>query len=687
MQASGSFELARNGRSRPGNLLPPRPSSKSSDYSWPASPSFNPDEHATAALRSPFAPASSSGLPPTPITAGLPPHKLGEPSSSSVRLPSVSDMLAGPRPDTVMTPPTSTHFPPALRRLGSSTDEAEDEGRFAGPRPQWVQDAAKSTFVGVRAPMPRMERGYSAPSAPSSSRMSSRAFSSSMAAEANDAGARGLGIEVAPDTTPRLGDGGAFGPNMLGLSTPTQSNYASTSRTVYNFTPKAPCVMQEGTFATTNPTSPIRPPLQRWNTDLRFSDTPFVPPTDVPAVRPAPPTPRGAAMEREQTVQLDTAMPRQSGLWGLGIDLQGTSSSSSSSEASSSRVQLVVSPTSMSSPTTRVEAPAAASTGLTPSMQLSRLSVRDVTEATSAQASPASPSLRAQSKKRSDLVRRQAEAAVQSGMEKRRQAQQTASSNPPSPTGSHRSGEGAAGQQGRKTPPTEAAPPQISPRKRPLGERDVNLSNVAFGSEGTAAAASLGKPKARGKAKSSGGKVTPPGSGGAAAHDESASPWGVFRLKSQGVWKPLGPPGGSKGVAVQAVRGSTSSSTSLPGGFGTAGSKKQRRQQPSHMATDVDDDFSKNKSRLDHDAHAYAPQHGGAHAGRNGSNKENMPLSRPATAGARFDVFSSGHAAGANHRLGVPTSRPGSAQSNSSASHQQQQQQQQQRRSPLLGLR
>lgn len=662
MQASGLFELACNGTSRRDNLLPLR--SKTDDYAWPASSSFNPNKHSVALLHSPWLlpTACTDSLPQTPIIAGLPKDKL-----PNDRLPGINNMLTVTDApifscsDATVPPPVTTHSPPTLMRLGSWADKATEEGQFLGPRPQWVQDEVKSTFVGVRAPTLRLERHFFAPSSHFSSKLSPPKLTNAMYIEGDSDGATGLGISAAAaadDATPRLGDCGTFSPNVLGLSTPRQSNYASSSRHVYTSTPRAPSLAQEGFFTSTIPTSPIQPPLKGLNIDLRFGNSPFVAPSG-PSARSAPPTPRSAAMEREQIVQLQSGMPHQLGIHGLGISLDSTSPSP---EASFSRIQLIVSPSAgeaiLSSPSSSVMS-ATASTGLTPSLQLASLSVQDNIEAASP-TSPASPSFRAQRRKRSDLVRRQAAAAAQNGLEKGLQ----------SPSRSAALSQPACPLDRGNTPAIQSTVPQISPRKRPLGERDVNLSV-------TASTRGKGRGRGRGKDKpGSEGKVTPSDSGNGAV-DDSASPWGVFRLKSQCAWKPSGPPGCSKGVGFQAVK-SSASSQSLPGGFGSTQSspKKQKRQPLAAAVDDLGDLGKKVASRLENVG--YTATHT-QHDGRNSSNKENMPLSRPATAGARLGVIS-GSIAGPHRLAARPAagSRPGSAHG---------QGQSHQRRSPLMSLR
>ncbi|CAO1628412.1 unnamed protein product [Jaminaea pallidilutea] len=608
MQASGSFELARTGRSRPSNLVPQRANSYES---WPSSPSFDPRQHGLSSRGVPS--LTVDALPPTPVSGGF--HKdSGRTCSSSQqqqqRLPGINDLLsASPlrpysEPTKLMTPPCSTDLtsPPALTRLGA-TEVGSEEGRFPGPRPEWIEQEEKSTFVGVHPPASTMQRAPSA--APNAAaRLSPRAFNEAVRISDNEPSTSGLAISVAAgDATPRLG---SFGTNVLGLTTPTQDNVRDT----FHFTPRAPHVEQSGVFPRNQISSPIRPPLSSsWNTDLQFPSSSFVAPT--PKQRsPLSSAPRSAAMEREQCVQLEGDMPTAVGLRGLGIAFDGVERADAGATAPQ-RIEVAASPSSSSA-----RPSSSSSTGLTPSLGMARLS--PPTASAAAPTSPASPSLRTQSKKRSALMRQQAEASVR--------AQDASAS-------------GIAANATKRSSPTaqENAPTPASPRKRALGERDVNL--VHSSSHQPVQSASKGK----GKSKASSSSSSSSSGSSTSSKNSDASPWAVFRVKPQGEWKSLGPPGGSKGVGRKVLASSSSSTAN---------------QSHSHAV----DDMSLKKQRM-----LGASGENTFASGYGAENKENQ---RPGSHAQRPKFTSSNSASS--------SSRPGSAQSGRSISRS---------RSPMMGLR
>lgn len=606
MQASGSFELARNGRKRPTNLLKTRDSAPDVHC---YSPSFNPTHSSSHH-------AAADGLPPTPITAGMPkdvetPSESPQVSRSTVTLPSINDMLrsaptssAPSSSSSVMTPPASGRMGALAPLVGSYTDE-HDEGRFPGPRPAWVQDSESSTFVGVRPPVSRhssLESRYS--------KVSPRSFGD-LVREQDNSGVVGLGFGMS-DATPRIG---CFGSNALGLHTPTQS-------TIEQPAPSAPCLAQEGRFESTVPSSPIFPPLQGWNTDLRSSSSA----SKSSHVGYARPRPTSVAMQREQAVTIEDTMPQQTGVFGLGVSMSGNvdadvhrvvEEQQRLSSSSSHRLDASATP-SVNRITT-----GAASTGLTPALDMARL--RDVESA--GPVSPSSPSLRAKSKKRSDHVRRQAEAAVMAGLATRDPVTPTAEEEA-SPSATSDGGDSAFAQ------PSSMA----SPRKRTLGARDTNTAAPV-------------------KSSRSGGRTSP------SRQDNPASPWGVFRLKEEG-WKPLGPPGGGKGVGINAVMKGSSSSQG----------KKQKRLTVSGSSRPSSRDSNKENDVPASMQHGKKTSSDGVAGGK-----------RPSTAGAKLgDVFGNEQqmtAAKAGrfahiHAASRPTSRPSSA--NGVAGK---------KRSPCLGVR
>lgn len=542
-------------------------------------------------------------LPPTPITAGLPNH-----ASDAVKLPSIDHMLAdapaAAAPADVMTPPNSGRMP-ALARLGC------DDGCFEGPRPEWVQDEDKRVFLDVRPPMSRHASEPHTASGSSSRRMSPHSLNA-MVQNEEEHGVIGLGLGPV-DTTPRIG---SLGSNALGLSTPTQSSYshAQAQRSM----PGAPS-LDRGVFPPVCPSSPINPPLDNWNTNLRFPDTGFRAPSPDSSKRVS-----SVAMVREDVVAFEGGMPKQAGVLGLGISLDGTTNADDQARASTSAQQLLPpTPTSTSfvaeaaTPSTTTSAAErfrakAAATGLTPTLDMARIS--DVAEA--APISPASPSLRARSKRRSNLVRRQAETAVLGKSRNGSSSASSASSASSSPSISPPLSEG-------RSSPAASGTPRLSPRKRALSELNTN-SSVAGADEVSGPQKTLAKDvKAKGKTRSS-----------LSNKENPASPWGVFRLKEEG-WKPLGPPGGGKGLGMSAVMQSSQSGSAL------IASKKQKRVNAAGRTATPPIVLSNSSS-----------------------NKENIPLSRanqrPSTAAGvspRFgDLFSEegrGSRPNSAHGLGV----------------------------------
>lgn len=633
MQASGSFELARNGRKRPTNLLTSRVSS--SDVHC-YSPSFNPAHSSSS-----HSPSHGADLPPTPVTATRPKEHAQQMDDvqqrfNTVSLPSINDMLlSAPSapPSALLTPPASGRVGALAPRIGSHGDDCE-EGQFQGPRPTWLQDSSDSTFVGVRPPVFRQSSLDS-----QRSKVSPRTFES-FNREDDQSGLVGLGLAMA-DATPRIG---SLGSNALGLYTPTQATYAQENRA-----PSAPSVAQEGRFESTVPSSPVFPPLQSWNTDLRTPSAKSGPSQHLGYRRPRP---SSIAMEREQPVSIEGGiLPMEGGLAGLGVSLAGNVATDFAQPAAEYRVASTsacrldgpsTSPTSVAhSSAVRRSPKTIDSTGLTPSLSMAR--IQDVEAAPLA--SPSSPSLRARSKKRSDLVRRQAEAAVHAGFSTRDATDSpaaSASEETPSSTDSNKS----------ITSAMSSPALQPSPRKHALAERDV---------------ASIKSSKSNGK--SSPTRV-----------DNPASPWGVFRLREEG-WKPLGPPGGGKGVGITAVMKNSNTTATAT----TLGKKQKRLTVSGASRPGSRDNSEQNKEN-------YIPPH--AMVSSNGGKKTSSSVvggKRPSTAGARMgDVFGGEHhqvlAAAAKHSRiqhmqhnssSRPSSRPSSAQGTMAGK----------KRSPMMSIR
>lgn len=570
MQSSSSFELARNGRKRPDNLSTPR--EFRSDMPLP-SPSFNPEHRIRNTNdQSPFngspwkktlSPARDD-LPPTPITAGMPQRR------PSLKLPGIQHMLASvPVPHNepsssssstgVLTPPRSNRMP-ALPRLGSE----EQQEQFNGQRPQWVQDAAPSAFVDVARPALSRNNSASTVTTTPASVASSQSLTE-MVRNEEESGVIGLGFDMS-EATPRLGGGGStFGMNTLGLSTPTQDDYM--------YMPRAPIMAQEGVFASMPPSSPLQPPLDAtsWNQDLHFEAIEFVAPL-APLAR----SPRSVPMVREQQVSFEgtgAGMPMQSGVWGLGISLDG--SDLPALEASTSTVPIadvaMSSPSSSSLTVGDKFRARLASTGLTPTLNISRIS--DINDR--GLDSPASPSLRTKSKMRSNLVRREAEAAAAAATISRQSAASPSSSrsSPPIAPSSSPLGSDSDGSSSTAMPASMGSESIPTPRKRTLSARDTNLPL----SSSSAPASMFSSSKSTKSTKQSRSASSTTNSNAAGP----SSPWGVFRLKDEG-WKALGPPGGGRGVGASVVKkvgSSSSSSTSSDNVLASAHAEQQIKKQ------------------------------------------------------------------------------------------------------------
>lgn len=669
MQSSNSFEHTRPGRPRPSNLLAGRTSS----FELPLpSPSFNVEHaingmqsrddyltgrsasssspskqyHTGAAMLSLSTAVADVSLPPTPVTAGLPLEDAPAPRSA-VTLPSINHMLsAAPVRKTILTPPCSGRVP-----MGPRIGCDDDIAHFEGPRPQWLQDQQQATFTNVRSTTPRQQGPYI--TGPNTQASTSR-LRDVVAAE-EEQGTIGLGFVSSEEDvpTPRIG---SFGPNALGLYTATTPTQAQMSAGAL----RAPAIEQqeEGTFPNTVPSSPISPPLRSWNTNLTFYDAGF---------DPSPPRLSSLPMEREQHVVIEGVMPFQKGLRGLGISLDGSDLVEDEQASSSNSTYVEASPPAMLS---RIALDSDfPSTGLTPTLSSARIvdvDDRAGPSTSSALASP-TPSLRTKSKKRSELVQREAEAAVSA------RSQGSSSVSP-----AHRRSPGSSAVRMSPLPSgvvqEEVAHP--SPRKRSLQEVDV---------EPHPAYSYMSTPSEKKKTSSSRSKSsTSPGA-------NPSSPWGVFRLKEEG-WKSLSPPGGGKALGASAVRSSAAAlkagnkPTAVAASLVVApATKKQRKTGNAAGSAPVSRAISRGQENKENvpPTHAFALSHSAPRREDQQAllgGKFRRPVNTVAgagSAGETQDVFGSGIGAehkrpsipsmGAARRTSVPVSRPTSAPNSGAA--------------------
>ncbi|PWN19718.1 hypothetical protein BCV69DRAFT_300027 [Microstroma glucosiphilum] len=669
MQSSNSFEHARTGRPRPTNLLAGRTSS----FELPLpSPSFNVQHainatpsrddylsvslatsssspskqfHTGLATLSLSSPLANGSLPPTPVTAGLPLEDAPAPRSA-VTLPSIDHMLsAAPVRKTILTPPCSGRVP-----MGPRIGCDDDIAHFEGPRPQWLQDQQQATFTNVRAISPRRQSPY----IPGASTQASSSRLRDVVAAEEAQGTVGLGFVSSEDDapTPRIG---SFGPNALGLymaTTPTQAQMSAGAL-------RAPAIEQqeEGTFPNTEPSSPISPPLRAWNTDLTFADAGFAP---------SPPRFSSVPMEREQHVVIEGLMPQQRGLRGLGISLDGSDLEQAEEDralSSSSRLVEASPPATLPRIALDTNFP---STGLTPTLSSARIvdiDDRAGLPTSSALASP-SPSLRTKSKKRSELVQREAEAAVSACG----QGSSSASS-------AHRLSPRSSAVRLSPMPSglVQEETAATLPRKRSL--EDVNA-------EPHPAYSSMSTPSEKKKTSSSRTKSSTSPSA------NPSSPWGVFRLKEEG-WKSLSPPGGGKALGVSAVRGSaaalkaankpTAAAASTTASFSVApATKKQRKTGSANGSAPIARTMAVNRGRENKEN--IPPAHSFAHSASRredqglmgGKFRRSFNSGTAGSAGETQDVFGIGSEhkrpsfpsmMGAARRTSVPASasRPTSA--------------------------
>lgn len=397
---------------------------------------------------------------------------------------------------------------------------ASKSGLFQGSSSEWAGDHVTYSQIERRpiAPRPDLKRGMSVPVSPSNFRNMP---------SCNEV--QGLGLDLGEET-PRLGMGGSWSAMMTPtLATPQQLPGL----------PGAPFLTgyERGRFPNVDPSSPIKPPLRNWNTDLRFEDRQFVPRPF--AFRSFSDGPASAAMERERTVEIEGGLPMGQRTWGLAISTDDgrsfrrgdvyhrqdnsiigsaplrtsqlvgpptpkTTASFNFSVASGSKASLVASPTMPSSASKRSHNH---STGLTPHIYKTRLtpSVSSSGKGKGAKSADGeeigSPSLKMKSKQRSDQLREQAEFIASQGHLPSDLPALTSSSSPTSPTQDE---DFDVIQEVH----ARTAPPSVSPRhKKVLGTRKVDHN----------------------------------------AQRMDSSPWGVFGINTiHDAWQPLGPPALSK---------------------------------------------------------------------------------------------------------------------------------------------
>jgi hypothetical protein len=545
-------------------------SSTSADPLRPSSKAF--------ALRSPI---SIDGLPPTPVTAGLKlsPIDGSKPDSQSssshggvqqrMRLPGLSVML------NVDSPP-----PSAQPELYSSEQEVLADGEMQAPpalRPSATgvfsgQPAEWTTGSGSMAPpaAPRLRAGALPMIRRGTWHPSSSSGSNSWRSMPSDEKVEGLGLQLHGGDSPMAAEmsglalvGGDMTPRLPSLSsplaTPTLHSWGAPVM------PGAPR-LSSGRFESTVPSSPISPALDaRWQAPLRFDSTPFAAESAAPMSSWTPRAVRAAEMERERTVCIEGGMPRMEGVRGLGIDFEYAPSNAAAgpsrlgrgvvaqpplrdvmqedAPAAIRRTPALVRTLSSSSPgvgPTR-------SSGLTPHVEKTRLtpyssasrsknnaSPPSAATAAGATAGAESPSLRTQSKARSDLLRERAMAAAASL-------------------------------------PADGSAAHVS---SPTASKNKGASSGRPGSAPTSAsAATASPPKRRGLSER---KAT-------SNRDGDMSPWGVFDLGStdDGAWTPLGPPtacGGAVKGEVSSAKAPAARASHEPRGKENVGpSGKQRR--------------------------------------------------------------------------------------------------------------
>lgn len=548
MQSSSSFSHSRSGKARPSNILSTRPQ-PSESLPWP-SPSFNLSNRDDVAVSAdPARPSTqiksspTGGLPPTPLTATYQLTSLSlngdGKSGNNLKLPSVSNLLAHTPPNsnetrTIPLPPSRDHrgeLENSQSRTGYSPEKCaglpvstSKTGIFQGTSSEWTGDNASFSRVERRPMAPRtdLNRRQSMPVSP-------RSFRNMPSSKE----VQGLGLDLGEET-PRLGSTAEWT-----LMTPTLANQQHLPGL-----PGAPQLdsTNNGRFPSMLPSSPIKPPLRNWNTDLRFDNRQFAP--RPAAFRSVSDRPGSAAMEREQMVEIEGRMPHEHRTWGLAIStddgrtfqrgsllhradgavigpapaqpfqLAGPPTPTSSSSALAAgdsgtrKARAAASPTVPTSASKRGHN----SSSLTPHIHKTRLTPMVVSsskgKAKLAGNSPdaaevESPSLKMKSKQRSEQLRIQAEFIASHGHLPNDLPPPTfiSSSSPTSPVRD----EDFADVQAQVYPRT--APPSISPRKRGLGVRNVNANVLS----------------------------------------KESSPWGVFGINTgNDAWQPLGPPALSK---------------------------------------------------------------------------------------------------------------------------------------------
>jgi hypothetical protein len=552
MQSSSSFSDSRTGKARPSNLMPIR-TEQADNLPWP-SPSFTVSSSEDGTISAdPGRPSSqiksspTGRLPPTPLTATYKPTILPvDTKASTLKLPGVDALLAHTPPGdddediNRKVPPSplpiahdyhSNIVEDTPIRTGYSPTEAEAPARmptsasktglFQGSSSEWAGNHASFALMDRRqyAPRPNLERHNIAPVSP----QRFRNMPSSKQVQ-------GLGLDLGEET-PRLGSAESM------MRTPTLATFQRLPGL-----PGAPNLSgsEGGRFPTLTPSSPIKLPLRQWSTDLYFEHRQYVPRPFVH--RSYTEGPSSVAMEREKVVEIDGGLPMGSRAWGLALSTDDgisfrrgdvlhrqdgsvigpalvprqsqitqitappTPSARSAYASTSASRTVTASPSVHSSASKRH----LNSTGLTPHIHKTRLTpTAGSTSRAKANKDAAgdevpSPSLKMQSKIRSDQLREQAEfIASQGHLPSDVPTLTTSSSSPVSPA---RSSDEYALEAHSRT-----APPSVSPRnKRALSTRNIDQNTQRMDS----------------------------------------SPWGVFGINTaHDAWQPLGPPVLSKVLA------------------------------------------------------------------------------------------------------------------------------------------
>ncbi|EPQ26059.1 uncharacterized protein PFL1_06268 [Pseudozyma flocculosa PF-1] len=366
MQSSASFSASRQGRPRPANLFPGSRSA-SDERPWP-SPSFN-SSMSLAKVDDVFADGTRStssgsnaaamkrqlsGLPPTPITAGM----MASPGLHGPKLPGLTDLfvndegILGP-----MTPLSTPHD-----HMAAHHPHPHPHHHLNQQQPSVFQQPSSSSaiaFGGV--PMSSPSRTAPLPMTAAASHSLPR-----------DGDVIGLGLDL--ETTPKASSKGHGG-----YAASAQMQRSATCPSPPLQCPSAPRigVLKEGLFPRNSNLSP-----PSWQAARDFDSRPFN--ASVHGERRRSAELRSVSMEREAVVELSPrSMPASEGVQGLGISLDGSSPASSSTATFRAPQPMAVvsaSDEAMSPPLSRVarQSPSSrAHTGLTPLVRSAKLNSSD----------------------------------------------------------------------------------------------------------------------------------------------------------------------------------------------------------------------------------------------------------------------------------------------------------------------